>query len=421
MPRVAAPLLSVDDARRAVLAELSAHPAAPVPLADALGLCLSEPAAAAADSPPFAKATMDGYAVRAADCAAVPVELEVVEEVPAGSVPARPVGPGQCSKIMTGAPLPAGADAVVPVEVSERDGPDGRRVRLSPNSGPRPGAAVMARGAAVRAGQTVAEAGVPLTPAAIGVLAEHGFDPATCVPRLRVAVLSTGDEVVPASQTPGPGQIRDANGPLLAAAVRAAGAVPVPLGPVGDDEAALTAAVRRGLGCDAVIVSGGVSAGDFDLVPAALAACGVRAVFHGVNVKPGKPLWFGLHDGDGERGETGPVPVFGLPGNPVSSLTGFELFVRPALRRLMGFADAEPVTRPATLSAPVANRGDRPLWRPVRLTETADGPVADPVPWAGSGDLAGAAAANGAALVPGNANLDAGATVAAAAWAGCGG
>ena len=413
-----APLLSVADARAAVLAELSARPASPVPLAGCRGLCLSEPAAAAADSPPFAKATMDGFAVRSADCAAVPVTLAVIEEVPAGSVPTRPVGAGECCKIMTGAPLPDGADAVIPVEVSRRDG---GRVTLSPNSAPRAGAAVMARGAAVRAGQTVVPAGVPLTPAMIGALAEHGFDPATAVPPPRVAVLSTGDEVVPAAETPGPGQIRDANGPLLAAAAAAVGAVPVPLGPVGDDRAALAAAVREGLSCDALLVAGGVSAGDFDLVPGALADCGVRSVFHGVNVKPGKPLWFGVFapsDERRERRERGVVPVFGLPGNPVSSLTGFELFVRPALRRLAGFAEAEVPPEPATLAAAVANRGDRPLYRPVALTRTAGGLKADPVNWAGSGDLRGAAAANGAALIAGGANLAAGDAVEVVRWCG---
>ena len=405
-----APLLSVAVARAAVLAALPPRPAARVPLADCRGLCLAEPAAAAADSPPFARATMDGYAVRSADCAAVPVTLTIVEEVAAGSVPTRTVGAGECVKIMTGAPLPDGADAVVPVEASARDGV---RATLSPNSAPRAGAAVMRKGAAVKSGQTVVPAGVPLTPAMIGVLAEHGFDPATVVPRLRVAVLSTGDEVVPAAETPGPGQIRDANGPLLAAAVDAAGAIPVSLGPVGDDREALAAAVRAGLACDALLVSGGVSAGDFDLVPGALAACGVRAAFHGVHVKPGKPLWFGVAEG-----ERGPVPAFGLPGNPVSSLTGFELFVRPALRRLAGFADAAVPAEPARLTAAVSNPGDRPLYRPVSLTRTADGLTADPVRWAGSGDLAGAAAANGAALIGGGADLAAGDAVEAVRWCG---
>ena len=403
------PLLSVAEARAAVLSALAPRPAVAVPLAEALGLCLAEPARASADSPPFAKATMDGYAVRAADCSSPPVTLAVIAEVAAGSVPSRTVEPGTCVKIMTGAPLPGGADAVVPVEVARREGD---RVTLSPVSPPQPEAAVMARGAAVRAGETIVPAGIPLSPAAIGVLAEAGRDPATVVPRVRVAILSTGDEVVPASATPGPGQIRDANAPLLAAAVQAAGATAVCLGHAADDRMALLAKVRGGLDADVLLVSGGVSMGDFDLVPGVLTAAGVRRIFHGVNVKPGKPLWFGATDG------ARPTAAFGLPGNPVSSLTGFELFVRPALRRLGGWAEPDPPPLSASLADAVTNRGDRPLYRPVRLTQEAGALCAAPVRWVGSGDLRGAAAANGAALIPGGAELDAGATVEAVRWAG---
>ena len=405
-------MLPVPEARAAILNALAPRPAADTALRDALGLCLAEPARAPRDSPPFDKATMDGYAVRSADCRAAPVTLTVIEEAPAGSVPTRTVGAGECCQIMTGAPLPEGADAVIPVEVAVREGD---RVTLSPVSPPRPGAAVMACGAAVRTGDELVPAGIPLVPAMIGALAEAGYDPVRCVPRLRVAVLSTGDEVVPAGETPGPGQIRDANGPLLCAALAAVGATPVPLGLAGDDPAALAQKVRAGLDADALLISGGVSMGDFDLVPGVLTDCGVDRVFHKVNVKPGKPLWFGTKT-EGERGATA---VFGLPGNPVSSLTGFELFVRPALRRLGGWADCarEPLT--AALTEAVANRGDRPLYRPVRLTETRAGLAATPVRWAGSGDLLGAAKANGAALVPAGTTLEAGEPVEAMRWTGC--
>ncbi len=415
-------MLSVSEARTAILAALAPRSGRALPLAEVAGLCLIEAARATADSPPFDKATMDGYAVRAADCGSPPVTLTVIEEAPAGCVPTRTVGSGECVKIMTGAPLPTGADAVVPVEISARDGD---RVTLSPSRPPSPGAAVMARGAAVRTGEELVPAGVPLTPAAVALLAEHGFDPATVRPRVRIAVLTTGDELVPAAATPGPGQIRDANGPLLAAAIAAAGAVPVPLGHAVDDRAALAAKVREGLNADVLLLSGGVSMGDYDLVPGVLADCGVMQVFHKVNVKPGKPLWFGLFERNDEPVERndepgrGPTAVFGLPGNPVSSLTGFELFVRPALRRLGGWANCEPATAPATLTDAVTNRGDRPLYRPVRLTDTPAGLTATPVRWAGSGDLRGAAAANGAALVPGDAALAPGDRVDAVRWAGC--
>ena len=405
-------MLSVPEARAAILNALAPRPASETGLVDAPGLCLTEPARAPADSPPFDKATMDGYAVRGADCRTVPVTLTVIEEVPAGSVPTRSVGSGECCQIMTGAPLPEGADAVIPVEVAVREG---SRVTLSPVAPPRAGAAVMAKGAAVRTGEELVPAGMPLTPAMIGALAEAGSDPIRCVPRLRVAVLSTGDEVVPASETPGPGRIRDANGPLLCAALAAVGATPVPLGLAGDDRAALAEKVRAGLGADVLLISGGVSMGDFDLVPGVLADCGVDRVFHKVNVKPGKPLWFGT-----KGGERGPIAVFGLPGNPVSTLTGFELFVRPALRRLGGWANCDPEPLTAALTEAVANRGDRPLYRPVRLTHAASGLRADPVRWAGSGDLLGAAKANGAVLVPAGAELEEGDAVEAIRWVGCG-
>ncbi|NNJ24837.1 gephyrin-like molybdotransferase Glp [Alienimonas chondri] len=405
-------MLSVPEARAAILAALAPRPATRVPLAEACGRCLSEPAVATVDSPPFAKAKMDGYATNAAECGSSHVTLTVVEEIPAGAVPTRSVGPGECAKIMTGAPLPDGADVVIPVECSERIVD---RVSLSPPPAVRPGSCVMARGAAVRWGETLIAAGEPLTPAAIGLLAEHGFDPVAVTPKLRVAVLSTGDEVVPASLPPGPGQIRDANGPLLCAAIAAAGALPLPLGLAGDDRDALTAKVRDGLNADVLLISGGVSMGDYDLVPGVLADCGVRRVFHKINVKPGKPLWFGVTEND-----RGPTAVFGLPGNPVSSLTGFELFVRPALRRLGGWSDCEPAPLSATLTEAIANRGDRPLYRPVRLTDGPAGLSAEPVRWAGSGDLRGAADANGAALIPSESQLAAGDRVDAIRWAGCG-
>ena len=257
------PLLSLEDARRAVVGSLSPRPPVRAPLGDVPGLCLAEPVTAPEDAPPFDRATMDGYAVRSVDCARVPIALTVLGEIAAGAVPAVPVAPGGCVKIMTGAPLPDGADAVIPVEVSDRDGD---RVTLSPQAPPRPGAAVARRGSAVRAGEPVVPAGVPLTPAHVGLLAAAGVDPALVRPRPRVAVLSTGDEVVPPSESPRPGQIRDANGPLLCSLAAAAGAAPVPLGIAGDDPDMLAVKVRAGLAADVLLVSGGVSAGDYDLV-----------------------------------------------------------------------------------------------------------------------------------------------------------
>ncbi|MDP9403018.1 MAG: molybdopterin molybdotransferase MoeA [Actinomycetota bacterium] len=319
-------LLPVSAARATVLRGCHRlHPAA-VPLAQALGLVTSVPIQAETDVPPFANSAMDGYAVRAADTVAAPVRLVVVGTIAAGAPPRPGVGAGEAVRIMTGAPLPAGADAVVMVEdtVAHEDGD-----AVTINRSAREGDHIRGPGEDVAAGQEVFPAFTVLQPGHLGVLASLGMSRVPVFKRARVGVLSTGDELVEPSGPLEPGQIRDSNRPTLLALLVQAGCDAVDLGHAPDRAEAIGQALEAGLAdCDAVITSGGVSVGDFDYVKVVLdELSGGTMQWMQVAVKPAKPLAFGLVSGR---------PVFGLPGNPVSSMVSFELFVRPALRQMMG-------------------------------------------------------------------------------------
>jgi len=391
-------MLDVSDALAVVLNY--ARPLAPVGAAlgpAALGRVLARDAVADRDSPPFDKSLRDGYAVRFADAA----DRRVVEEIAAGAVPSKAVGAGECSRIFTGAPLPDGADAVV---MQEDCTPlDGGRVRV--NDRVRPGQWVFPRGTEMRAGDVVIPAGTVLNPAAVGVLAGIGAAEVFAYPSPRVTVIATGDELVEVAATPGPGRIRNSNGPMLAALATHAGAAVRDAGIVRDDEAALRAVIGTALAAsDVVVLAGGVSAGAFDLVPGVLAQLGVEPHVHRVRMKPGKPLLFGTKDG---------VLVFGLPGNPVSALVCFELFVRPALRALAGHADPGPRTASLPLAEAVAESNDRPTYRPAKLEPAAVGWAVRPLAWAGAPDLRGVQPADALIVLPaGDARLDRGDPVA---------
>jgi molybdopterin molybdotransferase len=354
-------MLTVEEALKLVAEK--ALPLTPrrVHLRDAAGLVLAEDVASDINSPPYDKALMDGYAVRSVDRQA---ERQILEEIAAGAVPHFPLTPGTASRIMTGAPLPEGADAVVAVERTELI--EGAIVRLE-QVDPPTGQHVLHLGTSFRAGDIVLRKGVELRPIELAVLAEVGLGLATAWPRPRVAVLPTGNELVQPGERPATGQISNSNGPMLAAAAVRVGASADELNIARDTLDDLKAGIEQGLERDMLVLSGGVSAGKFDLVPKVLADCGVELIFHKVALRPGKPLWFGVkHDQDRR------VLVFGLPGNPVSSLVCFELFVRPAIGALSGRGFISPPTVRACLSHDYDHAGGRAACLPARLCVAAE-------------------------------------------------
>ena len=324
--------MTADDALARILASVPALPIVEVPLLDALGLVLAEDVSADRDVPPFRNSAMDGYAVRGDDVARAPVKLRVVGQIPAGTFPDRAVDRGEAMRIMTGAPLPDGTDTVVRVEDTDNANDVVTITAVTPK-----GISVRQAGEDLRKGERILTRGTILRPAEIGLLASVGRARIRVTKRPRVAVFSTGDEIVDVGAPLAPGQIRDSNRYSLASAIRAAGCDPVVGGIVRDDPEALRAALVAAGSADAIVTSGGVSVGDHDHMKPVLSELGTID-FWAIAIRPGRPLAFGeLRDGDRR------VPIFGLPGNTVSSLLTFELFVRPALLRMQG---REHVIRP---------------------------------------------------------------------------
>ncbi|HKC91726.1 MAG TPA: gephyrin-like molybdotransferase Glp [Candidatus Limnocylindria bacterium] len=325
-------LMSADDALARILAGVPTLPTVETPLLDALGLVLAEDIEADRDVPPFRNSAMDGYAVRGEDVASAPVELRVVGEIAAGGFPERSVGPGEAMRIMTGAPMPDGADTVVRVEDTDNASDLVTIAAATPK-----GTSIRQAGEDLKKGESVLTKGTVLRAAEIGLLASVGRARVLVGKRPRVAVFSTGDEIVDLDAPLAPGQIRDSNRYTLASAIRATGAEPWVRGIVRDSPDALRAALREGIAADAIVTSGGVSVGDHDHLKPVLSELGTID-FWAIAIRPGRPLAFGeLTDGDRR------VPIFGLPGNAVSALVTFEIFVRPALLRMQGRAN---VTRP---------------------------------------------------------------------------
>jgi molybdopterin molybdotransferase len=337
--RVAERLLTVDEALDGILSRIRPLAAREVPLLDAVGRTLAADVAADRDVPPFRNSAMDGYAVRAADVATAPARLRVIGSIAAGGVPDRDVGKGEAMRIMTGAPMPDGADTVVRVE--DTDNADDVVTITTATAA---GASVRQAGEDMKRGTTVLTKGTVLRPAEIGLLASVGIAKPLVIARPRVAVLSTGDEVVDVTEEPGPGKIRDANRYSVAAAIWAASCGPWLRPIVRDTPEALRAALRDAMDADAVVTSGGVSVGDHDWVKPVVSELGTISVW-AIAIRPGRPLAFGeLHPSQGAPPPTSPgspptrrfIPFFGLPGNPVSALLTFELFVRPALLKMSG-------------------------------------------------------------------------------------
>jgi molybdopterin molybdotransferase len=388
-------MLSVAEAQTCVLEQVRLLPAQSMRLDVAvLGLVLAEDVGSDLDVPPFAKAMMDGYAVRTEDLPRGIGQLAVVDEITAGMTPRRAIARGEAARIMTGAPIPEGADAVVMVEHT-RLVSDARVAIEEPALAA--GLSILPRGQEMRRGEVVVKSGTRLRPQEFGLLATVGRNSVLVHPAPRVAILVTGDELVDAGEKPGPGQIRNGNGPMLLAQVCRAGGVPRPLGIAADRMEDLRARIADGLCDDVLILAGGVSAGKLDLVPQALAELGVRPLFHKVAMKPGKPVLFGVKPRD--NGDGPPKLVFGLPGNPVSAMVCFELFVRPALRALMALPPGPRLVQ-ATLCEDFKHRTDRPTYRPARLQSNAAGWCVQPVPWFGSPDLRGVTNGNAFVVLP---------------------
>lgn len=398
-------MIPFDEARDRVLS--AASPLAPVSvsLPEAAGRVLREELEADLDVPPFDTTAMDGWAVRSAELRGAsgssPVTRTVAGGIGAGSVPRGPLPAGSALKVMTGAPLPRGADAVVPVEKA-REEPGGGAVALLEEV--ERGSHVRSRGEVIRAGRRLLSAGRTLTPADLVLAVSAGRESLLVGPRPRAAVLVTGDEIVPAGSRPGPGRIRNTNAPLLLASLARAGAEGSDLGTCRDDAALLHERLGQALeaGPDLLLTTGGVSAGDYDLVAEVLSALGCQALFHGVAMRPGKPVLFA------RRGRT---LVFGLPGNPVSTAAAFDLLVLPALRSLAGARPPFPPPVDARLAAPARNPGARLAFLPGRVSFAGGRASAEPIPTRGSHDVAAHAAANAYLVLPPRSSFAAGESV----------
>ena len=392
-----ADLLTLEQAQALVLARTRTLSSEDVALAEAAGRVTAAPVAAAVDLPPFASSAMDGYAVRSVD---VPGRLPVVAHIAAGRPADRPLGAGEAMEISTGGGVPDGADAVIPIEYVVNH--DNNEVEVP--DGVAAGANVRPRGGDVAAGDSVVAAGTRLGAAQLGAIAAAGVAAFACVRRPRVAVLATGTELAAPGEPLGPGQVYEANGLMLTAALAAVGAEVDRLPAVADDEASHRAAIERGLEADVLVTSGGVSVGPHDLVRTIEQELGVEEIFWRVAIRPGKPVSFGV------RGQT---LVFGLPGNPVSSLVGCELFVKPALRALQGLRDALPPLEEGTLTAPLRRNDARDDFVRARAQTGARGITLEPVTGQESHMIVRAAAANALVHVPrGEGELAAGSRVA---------
>ena len=382
-------MFTYQQARETVIGRLQAIRRTPatgaIPLREAMSRVLACDILGDRDYPPFHRSIRDGYAVRAAETHAG-AQLKCIDELKAGDTPTTCVAPGTCIQIMTGAALPDGADAVIMIEHTSRE-----RDTVHLDRAVKPGQHVVRRGSEQAAGQTVLSAGTRIGFAEIAAAAQVGAASPVVTHKPRIAILSTGDEVVDFASIPGPFQIRNSNSVSLAAQVSLTGGEPVVLGNARDSLDDLRAKIAAGLEADALILSGGVSMGKYDLVEPVLSEFAAEVVFDAVAIRPGKPVVFALCKGK---------PVFGLPGNPVSTMVTFALFVRPAIDILSG---TEPRSLPfieATLTASLAEKPGLTHFLPAKLSRRGDKAHVSPVPWQGSGDVVAMAHANCLLVVP---------------------
>jgi molybdopterin molybdotransferase len=382
-------MFTYQQARETVIGRLQAIPRVPatgaIPLREAMSRVLARDILSDRDYPPFHRSIRDGYAVRAAETHSG-AQLKCIDELKAGDTPTTCVAPGTCIQIMTGAALPDGADAVIMIEHTSREVD---AVHL--DRAVKPGQHVVRRGSEQAAGEKVLSAGTRIGFAEIAAAAQVGAANPVVTRKPRIAILSTGDEVVDFASTPGPFQIRNSNSVSLAAQVGLTGGEPVVLGNARDSLDDLRGKITAGLEADALILSGGVSMGKYDLVEPVLSEFAAEIVFDAVAIRPGKPVVFALCKGK---------PVFGLPGNPVSTMVTFDLFVRPAIDILSG---TEPRPLPfieATLTVSLSEKAGLTHFLPAKLTWRSEKAHVSSVPWQGSGDVVAMAHANCLLVVP---------------------
>jgi molybdopterin molybdotransferase len=399
---------TIDEALALVLDGLRPLGAAREPLAEAAGRVAAEDARAAVDLPPFDRSAMDGYAVRAADTAPG-VALRLAGGVAAGEVATDELVPGTAAAISTGAALPPGADAILQSELaSVQDG------HVSPERAIEPGRHVRVRGEDLRAGDVLVRAGERLTIPRLSALASAGVGEVAVHRRPRLSLVVTGSELLPLGAPPEPGRIHESNGLMVGLLARRTGAEVIDQGVVADDRDATLAAVRTGLEADVLVVSGGVSVGPHDHVKPAFEACGVEEVFWRVQIKPGKPMWFGRRTRTtSSPGTGGDTLVFGLPGNPLSSIVCFCVFIDPALRRMQGEADARPRLTRGRLAAAAGPSDNRTTFLTARIVPGPDGVLeATPTERQGSHMTGALGESDGFAVAPhGTGDLQAGAPV----------
>jgi molybdenum cofactor synthesis domain-containing protein len=395
-------LTPLSEAQDRVLGQVNPMPVVRVPIGESRALALAQHVIASENIPPFANTGMDGFAVRSVDTvgasAEAPVALSIAETIAAGAVATRPLAAGEAMRIMTGAPIPEGADAVVMVELTEVDADDATVFCKSEVTS---GNHVRPAGDDLVTGTELFQPGVVITPAHVGMFATLGMTDVAVVRRPRVGVFSTGDELITGPEPLGPGQIRDSNRPQLLALVSEAGLEPVDLGWLPDDETVIEAALRAGAQeCDALLTSGGVSMGDFDFVKTLLRRLGEMNWMQ-IAIKPAKPFAFGT---------VLDTPIFGLPGNPVSSAVSFELLARPALLKMMGLSRIQRRSVWALADEPLLRKRDgKTHFLRVRVVESMDGPPRiRSAGGQGSHQLSGLAMANGLAAIPDGEGIQAG-------------
>lgn len=374
-------MIPIEEAGRLILAHTEVLEKSETDILSSYGFVLADDVQSDIDMPPFDKAAMDGYAVRSGDCENIPATLSVKMSIPAGACTDQKIGPGECAKIMTGAPVPHGADSVVMVEDTQPL--DGMRVKILKEV--KQGRHICRKGEDVGEGELLLSRGAMIGAPEVAILASAGRATVPVYRRPKVSVISTGSEIVEPGEPLGKGRIRNSNGPMLMNMVKAEGCEARYLGIAGDTEGELESAIERGSRSDVILLSGGVSMGDYDLVPAILKKTGASIIFHKVSVKPGKPLLFAKR----KR-----CIIFGIPGNPVSNFTTFHLFVKPALRKLMGDPFHEISLKDAVSEVDIENKGDRVHVMPSVYTMKKGGIYVKPLKLNGSADIVGCAAAN---------------------------